>query len=268
MFPRVSEYTSCGVTLLGDTSCPAGVTLAFTQRSGGFSDKLYASLNVGLHVGDDPEAVQKNRALVCEALGHKELVSNLVVPHQVHGSEVCTISSADQLPAFRARIAQGCDAIVCTAAQIPVLLCYADCTPVILVAEGGTRPGFAVIHSGWRGTFSRIVAAALQELCAQTNAAPQQVLAYVGPHISAADYEVSAELIQRFIDEFGEFVCVGERNLDMSAAIKASLLEAGLQPQHFVDCQRSTASEVDKFFSYRAEQGICGRHGAIAFLVE
>ena len=266
--PRVSEYTACGVTLLGDTSCPAGVTLAFTQRTGGYSAYPYASLNVGSHVGDDPIAVKKNRALVLEAMGHREFASNLVVPHQVHGSNVCSISSLEQLPTFRERIAQGCDAIVCTCAHVPVLLCYADCTPVILVATDGAVPGFAVIHSGWRGTIARISALALQELCAQTGGTAQHVLAYVGPHIAAADYEVSFELIRKFTNEFGEFVRMGERNLDMSAAVKTSLVDVGLQPQHFVDCKRSTAHEVDRFFSYRAEQGMCGRHGAVAFLRE
>ncbi|WP_028264118.1 polyphenol oxidase family protein [Atopobium fossor] len=266
MFPRVSEYESCGVTLLGDTACPAGVTLAFSQRHGGFSAAPYASLNVGAHVGDDPKMVQKNRELVLKAMGHEEFASNLVVPHQVHGSTVCTISSIEQISAFRERIAQGCDAIVCTTPQVPVLLCYADCTPVILVATQGTKPGFAVIHSGWRGTFARIAAAALQELCAQTASMPQNVLAYIGPHISGADYEVSSELLQKFVTEFGQDVCVGQHNLNMSAAIKISLLAVGLSSKHFVDCERSTASEVDKFFSYRAEQGVCGRHGALAFL--
>ena len=32
-------------------------------------------------------------------------------------------------------------------------------------------------------------------------------------------------------------------------------------------CDVSTASATDRFFSYRAEDGACGRHGALAVLL-
>ena len=41
------------------------------------------------------------------------------------------------------------------------MLCFADCVPVVLVAPGG----FAVVHSGWKGTIARISAKACQALC-------------------------------------------------------------------------------------------------------
>ena len=83
-------------------------------------------------------------------MGATECEHNLLVPNQVHGDHIVTVTSngADDLEAVREQIAEGCDAIVCTAHDVPVLLCFADCVPVVLVAPGG----FAVVHSGWKGT--------------------------------------------------------------------------------------------------------------------
>ena len=151
---NVSRVDHDGVTLVeGATS---DVRFAFTERTGGVSEDAYSSLNLGSHVGDDPFAVQENRRRALEAMGATECEHNLLVPNQVHGDHIVTVTSngADDLEAVREQIAEGCDAIVCTAHDVPVLLCFADCVPVVLVAPSG----FAVVHSGWKGTIARISA--------------------------------------------------------------------------------------------------------------
>lgn len=121
---------------------------------GGVSSVPYASLNLGAHVGDDLGAVEENRRRVLTAMGLSEFEDNLIVPNQVHGDNVCVIHSSDdhELARVRDEVAQGCDAVVCVASDVPVLMCFADCVPVILV----TPHGFAVIHSGWRGTMAKL----------------------------------------------------------------------------------------------------------------
>ena len=147
---KVSRVDHDGVTLVeGATS---DVRFAFTERAGGVSEDAYSSLNLGSHVGDDPFAVQENRRRALEAMGAAECEHNLLVPNQVHGDHIVAVTSngADDLEDVREQIAEGCDAIVCTAHNVPVLLCFADCVPVVLVAPGG----FAVVHSGWKGISS------------------------------------------------------------------------------------------------------------------
>ena len=252
-----------GVTLLTDKSVGGGVTFAFTERTGGVSPSPYASLNLGAACGDDPGNVAENRRRVLAALGAEDLLGSLVNPHQVHGDHVVVVrdSSEQALEAARAEAVAGADAVVCTTADVPVLLCFADCVPVVLVAPGG----FAVVHSGWRGTIARIVATALGTLCSETGAEPRDVSAYVGPHVLVDDYEVSEELASRFVAEFGEGVASG-RNLDLSAALAVTLADAGVPAERVAWCEDSTASHIDRFFSYRAEAGSCGRHGAIALM--
>ena len=162
-----------GVTLLMDPEVPCGVTLAFTERTGGFSKGEFASLNLGGRCGDNLQHVQKNRQLVLEALGAGEHFSRLLIPHQVHGSTVVCLSS-DTSEAFeqaKTEAEAGADAIVCTVQNTPVLLAFADCVPVILVAPGG----FAVAHSGWKGTIARISACTTEALCQATGAKPSEV---------------------------------------------------------------------------------------------
>lgn len=269
MQPQLTEYARAGVTLLGDSNEPQGVTLAFTERTGGVSSAPYASLNLATHVADKNEAVQENRRRVLKALGAEALLGRLLVPNQVHGTHVAVLrdGSDSALEACRRELADGADAVVCTTPGVPVLLCFADCVPVIVVAPGG----FAVVHSGWKGTFGRILERAIATLCSEVGCAPQDVLVYVGPHIRVQDYEVSPELAAQFEAAFGAGVVrrfAGAPHLDLSFALHQSMRAAGVPEDHVAEVLDSTASNTHKFYSYRAEGGTCGRHAAVALLKE
>lgn len=240
------------------------VACAFTERTGGVSAPPYASLNLGSHVGDDPAAVRENRRRVLAALGAEDLLDRLLVPNQVHGDHVAVVRSADAaaIGAARSELADGADAVVCLAPDVPVLLCYADCVPVVIACPRG----FAVVHSGWRGTLARIGASAARVLARETGCDPAGFAAFIGPHILADEYEVSEELIADFTAAFGAGVCAGPRLLDLSFAIRAALREAGVPDASVLDPQLSTVRSNDRFFSFRAEHGVCGRHAAVAVM--
>jgi YfiH family protein len=260
--PTLIRASVDGVTLLRDEGVPCGVTLAFTERGGGVSRNGYASLNLGDACGDDPLLVRENRRRALAAMGCGDLLDRLVNPRQVHGDHVVVVTSGDEasVTAARTEALAGADAVVCTALDVPVLLCYADCVPVIEVAPGG----FAVVHSGWRGTMARISEKAARVLMGATGASPDELLAYVGPHVGVDDYEVSQELLDRFVAEFGDCVRGAGRHLDLSSAVRAALAGAGVAAEHVVGCDVSTARAGDRFYSYRASGGDCGRHGALA----
>ena len=186
--PTLTRYQSHGVTLLGDITVPRGSRSVHGAYGRCLHGRL-SSLNLGSACGDDPSCVAENRRRALCALGAERCMDALVNPHQAHGDRVVTVrsSDADAVHAAQADAASGADAIVCTATNVPVLLCFADCVPVILVAPGG----FAVAHSGWRGTIARISAKAAHALAEETGSPVSQVRAYVGPHIGREDYEVS-----------------------------------------------------------------------------
>lgn len=241
------------------------VAAAFTERTGGASESPYASLNLGSHVGDDLAAVMENRRRVLAALGCADDFERLLVPNQVHGDCVAVVreGSDDELARVREQIAEGSDAIVCVAAHVPVMLCFADCVPVVLTCPGG----FAVIHSGWKGTIARISAKAAGILCETAACPADSVRAYIGPHILGDEYEVSQELMERFCAEFGWVDTGDSRMLDLGRAIRQALVETGVPEDVICDLGLSTVRCNDRFFSYRTEKGTCGRHAAVAVMV-
>ena len=259
--PKLVRGTCRGVTLLGDSTCPGGVTFAFTERSGGVSKGSFSSLNLGSTCGDDVHAVAENRLRMLDALNIRHLSDRLVCPNQVHGDNVAVISRSGLSPHEAQRyVLQGVDAIVCLERDVPVLLCAADCVLVVLVSEGA----FAVIHSGWRGSLARIAGKTLRQMVEVSGCEVAKVRAYVGPHIGVSEYEVSLELAGKFVAEFGTAVVSGKRNLDLGEAVVAALIDEGMERSCICQVAESTASHTDRFFSYRKANGVCGRHGAVA----
>ena len=128
--------------LVPDWPAPAGVQALCTTRAGGVSQGPYASMNLGTHVGDDPQAVQTNRARLQAALGQSTPGARPVFLSQVHGTGVAalTASTPDNTEA---------DACVATDAGVVCTIMVADCLPVLLAHTSGAVVGAA--HAGWRG---------------------------------------------------------------------------------------------------------------------
>ena len=252
------------LTLLGDAGVAAacGVRLGFTTRHGGASQGAFSSLNLSTYVGDAPEHVQANRRKVLAALGAQAAEGRLIVPKQVHGSEVLV---ADDVACTQQLAAQGADAIVCARAGVPVLLTFADCVPVILVAPGGA---FSVVHSGWRGTYAGIAGKALGVLSGVAGCAPQECNAYIGPHIGPCCYEVDGELLALFCERYGQVCNADASHLKLEAAVRLSLLSAGANAQRIASAGICTSCNTEQYFSHRAEDGHTGRHGAVAYREE
>ncbi len=253
------------VAVLTDDALAAacGVRIAFTTRQGGVSKAPYASLNLGDHVDDDIACVECNRELLMGALSVPAAsLGRLLVPKQVHGDAIVELGRAGSVEAAQAQTAAGADGIVCLEAGVPVLLVFADCVPVIVVAPTGD---FAVLHAGWRGAIAGIAGKGAARLAAAAGFSAASCNAYIGPHIGACCYETSAQILERFVERYGQACDAGARHLDLTAAVSASLAEAGVRRERICDSMSCTSCSNDRFFSYRADGGTTGRHGAFAF---
>src|SRR5690625_3946437 len=71
-----------------------GVMHAFTDRHGGVSEAPFTSLNLGFHVGDDPDRVKENRRRLCDALAVD--MAAIVACEQVHGHSVAHVTATDR----------------------------------------------------------------------------------------------------------------------------------------------------------------------------
>ena len=240
-----------------------GTRLAFTERTGGFSQGSFASLNMMTGLGDDDRLVEHNRQALQVALGC--FPTQCIVPNQVHGTHVVEATSAIDADVAQAQQAagEGCDAVVVGCSNLAALLCFADCLPLILVAPQG---GFAVVHCGWRGAVAGLASKALGRLCAQSRCDASQVNAYIGPHICTECFEVGEEVARQFEEAFGSGVvarCYGDKpHVDLSAAVRTDLEASGVDALRIADAGLCSSCNTERFFSYRAEGGKTGRHGA------
>ncbi|MBQ3106651.1 MAG: laccase domain-containing protein [Eggerthellaceae bacterium] len=274
--PCLEEQERDSVRVITDNALAyeTGVRVVFSGRQGGASQGPYASLNLGDHVDDDLDAVLRNRERLLRAVGAQDYP--LLVPRQVHGTNLvhASSSSEEDLSVVRSAAQEGADGVLVSASQVAALLCFADCVPVVVVSPTGR---FAVVHAGWRGVEAGIVPLAVRQLArfdvADGFACDEacviaEMNVYVGPHIQRECFETGDDVRRRFAERFGDVCLAGDRCIDLAAALELDLARAGVSLQRVCHAGICTRCESEKFFSYRASGGVCGRHGALAFRSE
>jgi len=246
----------------------AGCEIVVTTRSGGVSAGPYATLNLGLHVGDDPEAVGENRRRAAVAVA--ATLADLVVGAQVHGDRVTEVTAADRgRGAERADDAvPDVDALVTTADDVVLVTLVADCVPLALFDPVSRR--LATVHAGWRGTAARVVDRALEAMVA-AGTRPGDVLAVLGPSVAAARYQVGDEVVEaarRGLGPLAEEVIdsdgTGRHRFDLAEANRRLLVEAGV-PVDRIGTAPFDTGPPGAWFSDRAERP-CGRFALLARL--
>jgi len=208
-----------------------GILVAFSQRHGGRSSAPYTGLNLAAHVGDEPGCVDDNRSVFLASLGIEPLRSRLTMPEQVHGTTVRTVTGATAGMGAYARPGTpppvpSADALLTLDSDTPVMLCFADCVPIVLVATAPVR-AVAVVHAGWRGALAGIGADAARKLAAVAGCEPSDLRAYIGPHIGPCHYEVDETLLSQFVDAFGT-IAAAQGRLDLGAVVSKSLNGGGV----------------------------------------
>lgn len=169
-----------------DWSAPARVRVLVTTRTlAGNSRPPFDAFNLGLRCGEDETIVQANRALLQRAFA---LPAPPLWLRQVHGVGVCDADTC------RAGEEAEADAAVTQRPGVVLAVLTADCLPVLLCADDGSAVGVA--HAGWRGLAAGVLEAAVAAL----RMPPARVLAWIGPAIGAASYEIGAEVRAAFID--------------------------------------------------------------------
>ena len=238
-----------------------GVTAAFPAREGGVSAPPFDTLNLGLSVDDRPEAVLENRRRLCAALGLSQ--ERLVIPGQVHGTTIAWVGEAEAgRGAFDSpTVIKEHDGLLTRAAGLGLVISYADCVPVVIVADGEEGPAFATVHAGWRGMIAGIAGKAAAELAGHG----RLVAAAVGPSIGPCCFTVDEELRRRFEARFPG--TAGAATVDLWRSARMDLEAAGVPAAAISVASLCTASDA-RFFSHRRDAGATGRHLAVAWRQE
>lgn len=258
------EHGNVGVWTDLGLRAATGVIVAFSERTGGVSTGLYSGLNLASHVGDDPAAVDENRARLLDGLGLGDVRNRLTTAEQVHGVQMAWVdegnAGAGAFATGERGPMRGTDALLTRLAEATLLLLYADCVPVVLVAPG---PAVAVVHAGWRGALQGIAGLTVGALVRDSGTEAAEIQAYIGPHIGACHYEVGPDVMSQFFNTFGTVSRARSGGLDLDAAVRLSLVSAGVPQWRITSLGACTAEETERFYSYRAEGGMTGRHGAL-----
>jgi YfiH family protein len=228
---------------------PPGVMALSTFRGGGASVGQYASLNLGDHVGDDPDAVVENRRrLRLEAA----LPAEPQWLTQVHGVGVAELDTgAPRAPA---------DA---SFARLPGRVCAiltADCLPVLFAEESGKAVGAA--HAGWRGLAAGVLEATFHAMGVH----PDRTLVWLGPAIGPRHFEVGAEVREAFLrhdegsQEAFEANSRGRFMADLDSLARRRLASLGIV--RIYGGRECTYSSAERYFSHRRD-GNCGRQATL-----
>ncbi|WP_201316107.1 peptidoglycan editing factor PgeF [Dyella sp. EPa41] len=247
--------TAAGAWIVPDWPAPPRVRAAVSTRQGpGVSTGPYGRLNLGARAGDDPQAVKANRLAVQQALGLAR------APHwlqQVHGADVADVDAG--APGGEPRA----DAAVTRRTGEPLAILTADCLPVLFCAADGS--GVAAAHAGWRGLAGGVLEAALLSL----PAAPGRAMAWLGPCIGMASYEVGEEVRDAFVAtdpgaaEFFTATRPGHWLCDLAGLARRRLLAAGIGSIHGGGFDTRVD---DRFYSYRRDGAHSGRFASLVWL--
>jgi len=212
----------------------------------------YGHLNLGDHVGDDPEAVAENRSRLATRVDVPH--DQLVFMHQVHGAEVVvaepTVGPVDA------------DALVTTRPGLPLVVLVADCVPVVF--RSSDPPVVAVAHAGRRGLVARVVPATV-EVMRKLGANPANMKVFIGPSICGFCYEVPEALraeVIAVVPAAQATTRAGTSAVDVSRGVRAQLHDAGIST---IKVDRRCTNEFPELYSHRRD-GRTGRFAAVTWL--
>ena len=220
-----------------------GVDAVVTDRWGGVSWGPYESLNLGLHVGDDPSLVEENRVIAAGLVGARP--DEVAWCTQVHGRAVVVVDEPG--PAGDA------DALVTTTPGLVLMVLMADCVPVLLVDPAAGV--LACVHAGWRGTVADVVGATVDVM---RSLGAGDIAAFLGPAVPVERYEVGPEVVAA-AEQAGVGTAVVDGCFDLWAANSLLLERAGVSSIDRSGC----IATGDDYFSDRAQRP-CGRFGLLA----
>lgn len=231
-------------------TAPITISALSTTRKGGVSVAPFDSFNVGLHVGDDEQAVLANREQLTNQLPNPAVWLN-----QIHSSDVVVIDEDSDLNQVRSA-----DALYTRVAKQPLAIMTADCLPVLLCSTTGDE--IAVVHGGWRGLAQGILANTI----AHFKAKPSDIIAWFGPAIGPSEFEVGQEVKACFCELNANhqhaFTPRGDKYLaDIYLLARQQLARLGVVS--IFGGEHCTVSDKSQFFSYRRD----GETGRMASLI-
>ena len=239
----------------------------FSTRIGGVSEGCYGSMNLRFNCDDTRENVLENFRIMADTLDMD--VSRLVLSKQVHEDNIHTVTETDAGNGIRRENRfTSVDALITDKSGLPMVTLFADCVPVFFLDTKNRVAALA--HSGWRGTVKRISQKTVEKMKCEYGSKAENIITAIGPSIQECHFEVSDDVAEIFIKEFGADIAVkyGDRyHVNMQLAIKKQLIESGILPDNIDDSGICTYCNSEELFSHRKTNGKRGNMGAFIELI-
>ncbi len=224
-----------------------GAAHGFSTRYGGVSKQPHlAEMNLGLNLGDDPEAVKENYRRMAEAIGFAP--DSIVFTNQIHSATVLTVGKDDIGKTY------DCDGFVTKEKGVTLAVRSADCVPILLCDNKNGVIG--AVHAGWRGTVDRIQQNAVKAMC-ELGAEPELIRVAIGACIHDCCYKVGEDFKNTLYEKLGRKMTDRYLSEDMYfdlVGLNTELLgEVGVRDYDVSpDC---TCCNSQLYFSHRATNG-------------
>ena len=221
------------------------------------SDQAY-QFSLALHTGEDENSIADNRKMIASLLSSKNKL-HFIVANQTHSDNIKVIE-AKKTKGWEslADAVEDCDALVSNEKNVVLTILTADCVPILLFDR--EKKVIAAVHAGWKGTQSQILAKTVLKMKEVFACEPKNIIAGLAPSIGPCCYEVGEDVAKHFFDIPDGYIQKGEKYmLDLPFINRKQLLDVGLEDENIEMSGVCTACEVDRFFSYRKEQGCSGR---------
>lgn len=236
-----------------------------STRDGGISEGGHYSLNLSFRVNDDPYNVKWNRELIARSFGIAQ--GQLVFASQTHDDKVAVIDKTflELREEDQNLFLQGVDAMVTNQKDTCICILTADCASILLYDP--VTPAVGIAHAGWKGTVSKIAGKTVTAMAKNYGSNPGNIIAAIGPCISAGSFEVGEEVATIFENTFTNKDAIVLRkpewpkpHVDIVAANCETLTEAGIKAENIETSGICTFQNDDIFFS--ARKNARGRFGA------
>lgn len=233
----------------------------FSTRLGGVSKGIYSSMNLSFTRGDEEEAVLENYRRIADAIGFS--MEGIVCSDQTHTVHILQVTEADKgKGVLQKKDYTDIDGLITNVPGITLTTFYADCVPLFFLDPVNKAAGLA--HSGWRGTVGRMGEKMVRAMKDAFGSEPENLYAGIGPSICQDCYEVSADVADRFREEFQGYeedagllykTKPGKYQLNLWKANEIVLTEAGILREHISFPGICTCCNPEFLFSHRASQG-------------
>lgn len=233
----------------------------FSTRLGGVSKGIYSSMNLSFTRGDEEEAVLENYRRIADAIGFS--MEGIVCSDQTHTVHIRQVTEADKgKGVLQKKDYADIDGLLTNVPGITLTTFYADCVPLFFLDPVNKAAGLA--HSGWRGTVGRMGEKMVRAMKDAFGSEPENLYAGIGPSICQDCYEVSADVADRFREEFQGYeedagllykTKPGKYQLNLWKANEIVLTEAGILREHISFPGICTCCNPEFLFSHRASQG-------------